>query len=384
MVRAKLLYAALVISVAVFYVLYIDSFPLVVLVCLLLIPIILRTALFWLHMTSGSELCFRRGGCRVGESVPVTLLIESKCPFSFPRAEAELTVRHSFSRKCETVRMKFPLQARNVTRLTFYVTPDRCGIVEIRVKRLRAYDIFCLFRTNLRRTVDTTTLLVLPEPLSLPMQDGAPPVEQPDGERFSGKAGEDPSEVFAIREYRPGDQVSRMHWKLSSRSEELLVKDFSAPIRKNCLLYLEYHPVKDLLTAETLVKFSYSIAHALVGGGYICDIAWTDSRTGTVQLHKPETLEELDAAFAALYDCLYSLRTNADAARETFSAMPYSSATVLTNDPDPVLTGFLTEDLQANRRNLICIGQEPPALSGKDLALYCVDPAAPSLDLLIL
>ena len=85
MIRSKLLYAVLVISLAVFFILYIDSLPLIMLLCALIVPIFLKIALIWMHFSADSELCVRQGGCRVGESAPVTLLVKSKCPFSFPR-----------------------------------------------------------------------------------------------------------------------------------------------------------------------------------------------------------------------------------------------------------------------------------------------------------
>ena len=382
MIRTKLLYAALVISLAVFYVLYIDSLPLIMLLCVLIVPIFLKIALLWLHFTASSELCVQCGGSRVGDSVPVTLMVDSRCPFSFPRAVADLTVRHSFSDKYEKMQIRFPLPARNVTRLSFYIHTDRCGIVELRIKRIRVFDVFGLLQTRLRSTVPSATVLVLPTPLSLPLQDEAPPVDHPDSERFSGKPGDDPSEVFGIREYRPGDQVSRMHWKLSSRSEEMLVKDFSAPICKNTLLYIEYHPVKELREAEVLLQYCYSIAAELIEGGYICDIAWSDK--GKLQLHSPGTPEMLDAVFASLYTSLYTLQTDPDNARLTFAAQPYSSAVLLTNAPDPALVHLLEHELQANRKSLLCISKNAPDLLTEETAVHHISPADPALPYLMI
>lgn len=39
--------------------------------------------------------------------------------------------------------------------------------------------------------------------------------------------GEDRSEIFDIREYAAGDKLQTIHWKLSAKSEQLLVKEFS-------------------------------------------------------------------------------------------------------------------------------------------------------------
>ena len=41
------------------------------------------------------------------------------------------------------------------------------------------------------------------------------------------KEGDDPSEVFDIRPMRPGDRMQQVHWKLTARTGEMMVKVFS-------------------------------------------------------------------------------------------------------------------------------------------------------------
>ncbi len=61
-----------------------------------------------------------------------------------------------------------------------------------------------------------------------------------DSDEFSMvKAGFDPSETFAIREYRPGDRIRQVHWKLSEKFDELMVRDYGLPIQNTILLLLE-------------------------------------------------------------------------------------------------------------------------------------------------
>lgn len=51
------------------------------------------------------------------------------------------------------------------------------------------------------------------------------------------KKGDDPSEIFDIREYQEGDKIHRIHWKLSSKRRTYMVKDFSLPISTStCVL----------------------------------------------------------------------------------------------------------------------------------------------------
>ena len=44
------------------------------------------------------------------------------------------------------------------------------------------------------------------------------------------ESGDDPSQIFEIRDYRPGDKMQKIHWKLSAKSDSLIVKEYSEPV----------------------------------------------------------------------------------------------------------------------------------------------------------
>lgn len=383
MLRSKLVYAVLVMSLTVFYILYIDSIALVMLLCTLIVPVFLRIGLTWLHFTAACEIHGRTGGCRVGESVPVTVYLNSRCPLFFPRAEAEIRVRHAFAAKPEIIRLKFPVQPNNLTRLTFYLHAEYCGIAEARLTKIRVYDVFRLCSTRLRCEQDSISLLVLPEAVYLPMNDAAPPVDHPDSERFAGKPGDDPSEIFAIREYQPGDQVSRMHWKLSSRSDEMLVKDFSAPIRKNILLFFEAVPGTSIRDLEAMLKLLYSMALQLISGGHLCELGWYDSKSRAVQFISPDSEEALCAVFADLYAVLPALKADAEAVRMALAGRACSSVTVITCDPASCLPQLMEQTLRTNQRNCLLVSEKEAAVP-ELTDLIRIDPAAPAFGQLII
>ena len=61
-----------------------------------------------------------------------------------------------------------------------------------------------------------------------------------DSDRFSTyKKGDDPSEIFDIREYADGDKIQRIHWKLSSKTGDLMVKEGSLPLMKEIHIFID-------------------------------------------------------------------------------------------------------------------------------------------------
>ncbi|NCC43791.1 MAG: DUF58 domain-containing protein [Clostridia bacterium] len=51
--------------------------------------------------------------------------------------------------------------------------------------------------------------------------------------------GQDVSEVFDMRDYQQGDSVKSIHWKLSSKLDKLIIREFGNPINYHTALYYD-------------------------------------------------------------------------------------------------------------------------------------------------
>ena len=80
-------------------------------------------------------------------------------------------------------------------------------------------------------------MLVLPDFLDFSEPVSRKGTEDPDSGRYAeDRAGDDVSELYDIREYRAGDPVSRIHWKLLGRQEEIYIKEGGFPLEESPLL----------------------------------------------------------------------------------------------------------------------------------------------------
>ena len=59
------------------------------------------------------------------------------------------------------------------------------------------------------------------------------------GSETVSRATEDLSEPSDIRTYQPGDPMKKIHWKLSVRKQELMVRKFDEPVRQGVLILLD-------------------------------------------------------------------------------------------------------------------------------------------------
>lgn len=105
-----------------------------------------------------------------------------------------------------------------------------------------------------------------------------------DSEEYSRiKAGSDPSEIFMIRDYREGDSIRQIHWKLTQKFDSLLIKEASLPVEQSVLLIFDTHEKGQKATPpacfDAAVEVLVSLSQALIDSGISHRAVWHDAYT---------------------------------------------------------------------------------------------------------
>lgn len=375
----KLIYLLLLVGLAIFSVLYIDSFAVILLLCALVLPVILFICLLWVKLASQVSLNCKKASCTVHESIPISLIAENHCPLFFPKVFATVRICHAFSEKPEKIQLRFPLHGNNQTELTFYVKADYCGALTIRIEKLYILDYFHLFRTKMKKFNNEIEILILPEKLDFALQETAPPVFSVESDQYAqDRAGDDPSEIFNIREYHEGDAVSRIHWKLSSKSDQLFIREFGFPIEKQILFVVEYLPEVFSDTEEKMQKIQafltlvYSFAIVLTKENYISGMAWHDENKLVYQSLRGK--EQIPEIFRELYHAIDHMTLEAQDLREVLADRQYSSVTFMTNDSRAQLLPVLEHQTEAMQKNFVILTEEKNDFSPEQVAVRIIPP----------
>lgn len=138
------------------------------------------------------------------------------------------------------------------------------GVHEFYVSDITFYDPLRLFRFRLKcmdvYEVEVMPVLAMPDQYML--MSGTD--EMSECFEFSdNKPGDDPAEIFDMRKYHGGDSLNRIHWKLSARKDELLVKEFSFPVSKDNCILLELKKCSDN-DARKRLEGIYELAYAVM------------------------------------------------------------------------------------------------------------------------
>ena len=201
-------------------------------------------------------------------SFPVQLCITNKSIFPVGKAEVHIEYYNIFNNQINEFEMLVPIQARNTHRVTFQLSSKYCGILKIRSAYINLYDPLRIFRFRTGKNI-TAEIAIMPEIHEINGSISYTDRESEESSIFSeNTAGDDPSEVFDLRDYVTGDKLNRIHWKLSSKKDDLIVKDYSMPVDVPCMIFLNLKCYEDseytLPVFDTLIETLISVSQFLI------------------------------------------------------------------------------------------------------------------------
>ena len=268
MIRSKLLYAVLLVVLVLFYYLYRGDpergdLSLALLVFAVLFPLILLLGLLRLKHALWARLFHSKEPIRKGQMYQWVLQITNPSFFSCPESQITLEYANSLTGEQKELTFVVPVLPRNSQRVRFSFHAVTCGQMQMRIKEIVLFDTLRLFRTRIPLSLADQVLIMPDNQVQVPEE--WPPVPHPDSDspEFSKvKAGDDPSEIFDLHPYREGDSISRIHWKLSSKLDSLMVKEYSLPLSSGTLLVTDVSLTGSMPAAALRLDTAYSVLFA--------------------------------------------------------------------------------------------------------------------------
>ena len=150
---------------------------------------------------------------------------------------------------------------------------EHCGAIWPAFQKGKVYDFLGLFHLRIR-TPRLEPMVILP--ISL-IPDPMPDLERFLDRQLKPKPGGGYSEIYDHRPYRPGDPVKGIHWKLSLKSEELIVREPMEPVRREVLLAVRT-PVGAELRDRNLGNLRY-VSGWLLDRGVRHSVLWMDGES---------------------------------------------------------------------------------------------------------
>ena len=136
----------------------------------------------------------------------------------------------------ENRRIRLKDRPGHIQSLRMPIDATHVGIYTSGIQTCIIEDLLGLFQRVIHPDETVYSLTVLPRTFDvdpLTMAPGDP------GSELMARANEDLSAPSDIRAYQPGDAMKKIHWKLSIRKQELIVRKFEEPLMQEVLILMD-------------------------------------------------------------------------------------------------------------------------------------------------
>lgn len=226
MTGKRLLYLTVLGSCVIFYIAYGQWLSWIILLTVLGLP--------WFSLLLSLPAIFRFRAVpsgpvsmKIGETTELWLV--GSCEFSMPPFRGKLKLRN-----CITGQQWFYQEPSDLT-------TDHCGGISVTAESVRVCDYLGLFSFPVRCR-EQKTILIRPHPVKMePKED----LTQYLAKSWRPKSGGGYAENHELRDYRPGDSLNQVHWKLSAKTDSLIIREAMEPQPGLMLLTLNHRGSDD-------------------------------------------------------------------------------------------------------------------------------------------
>lgn len=222
-----------------------------------------------------------------GSNIQGEILIKNDSIFPVNKIALCLVMKHRLTNKKEKVWIKSFVEGKGEQTLSCYFQSESGGLLDISFDIVRLYDNLGIFFHRLK-VVEWKEILIYPNiydtNATVSEYVRRFPVESDVYDKYH--KGDDSSEVYQVREYQNGDKIQSIHWKLSARTGECMIKDYSLPIGCAVILLIDWSK------KETFLETAASICFALIKARCSHYVAWFDTITGDIVRKEIQTEED--------------------------------------------------------------------------------------------
>lgn len=301
----------LVLAVTVFCaVFYLQTFFFLLLILVVCLPVFSWFLTGYCFKKLAVSLDFIPLATTKNETAVLSLSVNNPTRIPFASLTVPLTLRSLLYSEEESNTHILSLRPLNANKLTFPVVLTKSGLYEAEILKIEGFDYLHLFHFS--KTVGKTTQLrVFPNTLPRRERHEALYSEGFDEFEESNKSGNVSSNVTDIREYRPGDRLQKIHWKLSSKIDKLMVKENESTSTNEFFVLLELYQPREadcgkdsaLLNAlDTALDEAWGISMELIQAGEIFSFAVYSTTAQDFVMSTIRSAGDLENAFL---ECFY-------------------------------------------------------------------------------
>lgn len=269
------------------------------LIALLLVFICSSVFLRFLGNNLQVELFVSENSITCGDNIGLGIRINNNTVFSSLKCEIDVvSTNHYFELESKNTFVLPVCYMSNIVH-SYNMKTSYIGKVSFKVQKIKIYDILGLSYLDFSCSDDVTVTI---RPIKSDIDDNVrigiiDSIIDNNDETIKGN---DIADSFDIREYVPGDRIKDVHWKLSAKKDELLVKERSKTSENKAILFIDSSSGKKV--CEEILSLTYGLLDVLVSEGTFVDTVWFDYKNKSVINKKIIKRDDINDFFEEMFD----------------------------------------------------------------------------------
>lgn len=264
------------------------------------------------------------------EKITGRLYISNTGSFPVLSGKVFLRVKKTISGEQEMFSMNIRAAGRKNSAAAFVIDSEYMGFLEITILRVELYSFFgCMKKVTYVNQEKAVMILPQTTELHFPVQNSGATCSFFDEEQ-SGKKGNGPGEYFGIRPYVDGDSMKLIHWKLTGKTDEYMVKEVEVPMMRMPLIFLETRVEKlDAAMIDGLLEAFFSISQHMAQERQKHCLCWWDKKTDGWNFYNVANAMQLEEVYVHVFHSVFFSQGSAtitsfeEERKEAFSEVIY-------------------------------------------------------------
>lgn len=305
MLKNRVFYVLLLLAMVMIYIFTNTYYTLMLLVLSILIPVI--SLVLMLFSRRGLDISLEVPKTAEKKDAEIKYIFSNTSKFPAARVAFRIKLENQMTGAVKIRKASVFVGGRKTVAARLALENSKVGTVLISTERIRVYDAFGLFAFR-KPSLQDQAMIVYPDMYEIAVHMQQAVETSGDGSRYSAeRPGQDVSQIFALRDYIAGDEIRKIHWKLSSKLDKTVIRDFSLPLNYSVFLLLELKQgSEDMVDAQ--VEIYLALSRALLESGINHSIGWFDAGTEEFYVKELDNIEDFEMAAAQVLSSYASER----------------------------------------------------------------------------
>lgn len=235
----------------------------------------------------------------VTDKIGISLISTNNSWFPFLKCICSLHIDNVYYKNNTDFKVIIPSVARDSSAYPVIFDTSMCGNITVHLRKVEIYDWCGLFYIDYTLT-ENISVSVLPLRASVKEEDTYTIFAGMEDNEDTSKKGMESFDISNIREYVPGDRIKDIHWKLSVKKDELLVKERVKAAENKITIWMDSSLNKNI--CESLLASTYNLIEYTITNNIVTNLMWFNYNKKEVEYEIINSISELNEAFRKIYD----------------------------------------------------------------------------------